>query len=547
MSLGMRAATGSARRYGMTVDVNRCVGCQTCTIACKHANDTTPDVQWRSVLDVEQGAFPDVQRFFLVVGCQHCAEPPCVPVCPTGATAQRADGLVTMDHDLCIGCAYCAVSCPYQARTIVHEDRHYFAAKTRQETLTSHPERIGTMQKCTFCIDRMDEAEAAGLVPGEDLAVTPACAASCIAEAIKFGDFNDPDSTVSRLVGARNSFQINDFLGTDPQIKYLYDVPGAIPGQQLATAADLQSEDAGSDPANPLNGKLQTFWDFRAAMNFIMGGTGSGLIIVAALAALDGHFDGATLRAMFATGGAIIALGLLFVFLEIGRKARFWYAILRPQSSWMTREVWVVAILYPLIGANVLWTSPQLWLATGAAGAAFLFCQAQILFAAKAIPAWRAPLIPALIIASGLTEGTGAGMLALSALAQPAIPTAVVVLGIILAPATALLWLVYVARAKANGIPAMARKVLLGVNAIVVTWWAVALVILIACAVLAPAPAYYALAGLMLVAAGAIWKATVIVHASFQQGFVLPNAPGRGSGRLAAPARLDGHQRAPWG
>ena len=132
------------KRYGMTVDVNRCVGCQTCTIACKHANDTPPGVQWRSVLDVEQGDYPDVQRFFLVVGCQHCADPPCVPVCPTGATAQRDDGLVTMDHDLCIGCAYCAVACPYQARTIVHEDTHYFGTKTRQEEQTAHPERIGT-------------------------------------------------------------------------------------------------------------------------------------------------------------------------------------------------------------------------------------------------------------------------------------------------------------------------------------------------------------------------------------------------------------------
>ena len=68
-------------RYGMVVDLNRCVGCQTCTIACKHANDAPPGVQWRKVLDIERGTFPDVERLFMVVGCQHCAEPPCVPVC----------------------------------------------------------------------------------------------------------------------------------------------------------------------------------------------------------------------------------------------------------------------------------------------------------------------------------------------------------------------------------------------------------------------------------------------------------------------------------
>ena len=97
------ATADTPPRWGMVIDVNRCVGCQSCTIACKHTNDTPPGVQWRRVLDVEQGEFPDVERVFLVVGCQHCAEPSCVPVCPTGATRQRDDGLVTMDYDLCIG------------------------------------------------------------------------------------------------------------------------------------------------------------------------------------------------------------------------------------------------------------------------------------------------------------------------------------------------------------------------------------------------------------------------------------------------------------
>ena len=83
------------KRWGMVVDLNRCVGCQTCTIACKHANDTPPGVQWRRVLDVEQGEYPDVERLFTVVGGPHCTDPPCVPVCPTGAPTPRADGRVT--------------------------------------------------------------------------------------------------------------------------------------------------------------------------------------------------------------------------------------------------------------------------------------------------------------------------------------------------------------------------------------------------------------------------------------------------------------------
>jgi phenylacetyl-CoA:acceptor oxidoreductase subunit 2 len=218
--------------------------------------------------------------------------------------------------------------------------------------------------------------------------------------------------------------------------------------------------------------------------------------------------------------------------------------VLRPQSSWMSREVWAVGMLYPLIAANFLWSSPQLWLATGFAGAAFLFCQARILYAAKGIPAWRVPLIPALVIASGLTEGAGAAMLALTTLGQTMLPPALALLSLILVPATAALWYIYVRRAPQNRIPAMARDVLTGITDVLLMWWAVAAVILLACLLLAPPPAYFAFAGIMLIATGAIWKTMVIVHASHQQGFVLPQAPGRGSGTLAAPARLEGHRRA---
>ncbi|MBT7956640.1 MAG: 4Fe-4S dicluster domain-containing protein, partial [Rhodospirillaceae bacterium] len=229
------SALSSGKRWGMTVDINRCVGCQTCTIACKHANDTVPGVQWRKVLDVETGKFPNVQRMFMVVGCQHCAEPPCVPVCPTGATKQRDDGLVTMDYDRCIGCASCAVACPYQARTIVHKEEFYYGEETVQEKAVAHKDRFGVAQKCTFCISRIDDGLAAGLDPGVDPEATPACAASCITQAIQFGDFNNPDSIVSRLVTERDYFQMHPELGTDPQIKYLCNSP-AVPSRDPVDA-----------------------------------------------------------------------------------------------------------------------------------------------------------------------------------------------------------------------------------------------------------------------------------------------------------------------
>ena len=266
-----------SKRWGMVIDVNRCVGCQTCTIACKHTNDTAPGVQWRQVLDVEHGTFPDVERLFLVVGCQHCAEPPCVPVCPTGATRQRADGLVTMDYDTCIGCAACAVACPYQARTIVHDHKWYYGAETRQEQAARHDDRIGVAQKCTFCDHRIDQAAPLGLTPGVDPDVTPACSASCIAQAIHFGDFNDPASNVATLIRDNDHFQMHGELGTDPQIKYLYETP-AVPGRDPGPTDN--SEDRQRDPANPLVGPLQTFWDWKAAMNWSLGGAGSGFAFV---------------------------------------------------------------------------------------------------------------------------------------------------------------------------------------------------------------------------------------------------------------------------
>ena len=108
-------------RWTMLADLERCVGCQTCTAACRHANATSPAVQWRKVLDIEAGSFPNVNRTFVPVGCQHCADPPCMHVCPSTATRQRPDGIVTIDYDICIGCAYCDVACPYQARFLVQE------------------------------------------------------------------------------------------------------------------------------------------------------------------------------------------------------------------------------------------------------------------------------------------------------------------------------------------------------------------------------------------------------------------------------------------
>ena len=573
---------GHTPRYGMVVDLNRCVGCQTCTIACKHHNDTPPGVQWRRVLDVEQGEYPNVERLFLVTGCQHCAEPPCVPVCPTGATRQRADGLVTMDYDTCIGCGYCAVACPYQARTIAHEREWYFGAPSRQEERVFHEERVGVASKCTFCVDKIDEAAGSpGVVPGIDLEATPACAASCIAQALHFGDFADPGSNVSRLAAENAHFQMHAELGTDPQIRYLYEVPETTPGRD--PAAEGEEEDAAnrSDPNDPLVGGRQTFWDVRAAMNFILGGMSSGLAVVACAVWALGGMPGAMLPWFFAAAAVGMGVGLLFVFAEIGRRARFLYVLRRPQSSWMTRETYAVAVFYPAVAADLFWPSPALHVVVGAAAAAFLLCQGKILHAGKGIPAWRHPLVPWMLVASGLYEGTALALLGSVVLSQAGghdfaagALLGLLGAGLVLAGVNAGLFRTYRRSAAKAGMGPLSRRDLDAIARRM--WWL---------GHLAPA-ALFGAGGVMLVlgflwvwpgigcamdadptrrcevitsfldvaivvqplalvagaacalGGGALWKHTLVTRACHQQGFALPRLPQRGSGSRAAPARF---------
>lgn len=210
------------KRYGMVIDLKKCTGCQTCTLACKVFHGLGPDVTRCRVVEQETGVFPDVERLLFSIRCMHCNEPECMKACPTGATKKRPDGIVTVDQDACMGCRYCILVCPYQARTFLGVEKRYFPGDDNAwERLRYSEHQVGTVEKCDFCEKRIDEGVARGLEPGKDPAATPMCAISCIGKAIYFGDLNDPGSTVSRLIRERQGFALKQELGTEPSVYYL--------------------------------------------------------------------------------------------------------------------------------------------------------------------------------------------------------------------------------------------------------------------------------------------------------------------------------------
>ncbi|MBI3455818.1 MAG: 4Fe-4S dicluster domain-containing protein, partial [Candidatus Rokubacteria bacterium] len=163
---------------------------------------------------------PAVRRVFLPMQCMHCAEPPCVPVCPTGASRQREDGIVWVAYDACVGCGYCAVACPYRARHLVRTADDGFGPPMPPALASARADRLGVMTKCTFCMERVDTGRARGLVPGVDPEATPMCAVACLTNAIVFGDLDDPLSRVARLIADGGATPLMPECGTAPSVYY---------------------------------------------------------------------------------------------------------------------------------------------------------------------------------------------------------------------------------------------------------------------------------------------------------------------------------------
>ncbi len=183
-------------RYGMVIDLKRCIGCYGCQIFCKSEKATPPGMLWSRVLFYETGSYPGVRKTPLPVLCMHCEAAPCVDVCPTGASQKREDGIVIVEREKCIGCLNCLMACPYGARYLYRDQEEYFPGQGLTPYEKARHYTQGVVGKCDFCLSRIERG------------LKPACVENCMTKARSFGDLDNPESEVSQLLQSRGGFQV---------------------------------------------------------------------------------------------------------------------------------------------------------------------------------------------------------------------------------------------------------------------------------------------------------------------------------------------------
>lgn len=208
-----------AHHWGMVISLDACIGCEYCMRACSAVNDVQADRPWNIVVEEKNSAG---DPFFFSRPCLHCANAPCVEVCPVKATYHREDGLVVMDYNRCIGCRYCEVACPYDARKFNWEARTDVNPYIPTWGIAEVERRPrGVVEKCTFCKHRIDDGLASGLTPGVDPEATPACVNACPVGARVFGDLKDANSEISKVVKNNATIELREELGTKPSVLYI--------------------------------------------------------------------------------------------------------------------------------------------------------------------------------------------------------------------------------------------------------------------------------------------------------------------------------------
>jgi Fe-S-cluster-containing dehydrogenase component/formate-dependent nitrite reductase membrane component NrfD len=449
------------KNYGFVIDNRKCIGCHACSTACKSENEVPLGVYRTWVKNVETGAYPDVRRHFQVTRCNHCANPPCVRICPTEAMYQRDDGIVEFDNSVCIGCKACMQACPYDA---IHID-----PSTK------------TAAKCHFCAHRTD------------IGLEPACVVVCPEHAIIAGDMNDPTSEISHVLAHQNVTVRKPEQGTSPKLFYIegndvvmhptatertpetFMSADVIPlherGNEYASGRVGEWASDNSKPANshtrklanshysqthsngaalrtsqpqgqPWNGPIQIGervagqmiqvsynaqhkvpWHWPVPAYLVTKGIGSGIFMLLALGWGLKLFPFDGLTALVGGFLSLLFIGLTtgFLVLDLEKPERFLYILLRPQwRSWLARGAVILiglstitglwwlyelgAYLFdydvPLLRAIFLWVGLP-FAVMAAIYTAFLFAQAE------GRDLWQSPLLPFHLIVQALMAGSG--------------------------------------------------------------------------------------------------------------------------------------------
>jgi Fe-S-cluster-containing dehydrogenase component/formate-dependent nitrite reductase membrane component NrfD len=388
--------------YGFVIDQRKCIGCHACTVACKMENEV-PVGSFRTwVKYIEKGEFPNARRHFSVMRCNHCANAPCVAICPTKALYTRDDGIVDFDSRRCIGCKSCMAACPYDA--IYLDPAEHTAAK------------------CHYCAHRVD------------IGLQPACVLVCPVQAIVSGDLEDPASTISRLVAREPVRARKPEQGTKPKLFYIgADEACLVPETTLQPLqyiwAEVHPEEreklelypaplgGTAEPHTVYNAAHAKAWERLVSAYLWTKSVAAGALVVAGAILSAGLLVSQPLLTMGAPLIALLFLGLTTVFLvaDLGKPQRFLYVLMKPNfSSWL---VWgsYALILYGLVAGlwlvSVAVGRPALpgaillpAIALGAVAASysgFLFGQAE------ARDFWQTPLLPVHLLAQAVAAGAG--------------------------------------------------------------------------------------------------------------------------------------------
>ncbi len=429
--------------YGFLIRNDRCIGCHACSTACKSENQVPLGVYRTWVKSVEVGVYPNVRRHFQVTRCNHCANPPCVRICPVTAMYQRDDGIVEFDSEVCIGCKACLQACPYDA---IYVD----------------PE-TGTAAKCHFCAHRIE------------LGLEPACVVVCPEHAIIAGDLDDPNSEISRMLAELEVTVRKPEQGTAPKLFYVegndanltpttvehrpptFAWADAWPDQGEVSAGDGASGQVSanrvSDSGTPIrtpgaqglpepgpifigegrmagqmvqvayNVQHQIPWHWPVPAYLVTKGISTGLFLLMALGVLLGGVPSVATTLLGAGLGSLLFLGVTtgLLIYDLERPERFLRIVLRPQwKSWLARGAFlligfggIVGLWWVLEGGSWLgwWAEPStlrpvlLWigvpLALGAAVyTAFLFAQAE------GRDLWQSPLLPVHLLIQAALAGS---------------------------------------------------------------------------------------------------------------------------------------------